>query len=347
MPGMKLLLITPYFPPSVQGNAITTGRLARGLEQRGVEVNAFALDRHAPADAASAAREFAPDLIHGFHCYRSAAAVRAVRAVRRIPFVLTATGTDLNHDLFDDERSDAVLAMLREAARVIAFHESMPARVAEVDPRLTGKFVLIKQSVLLEPSARDFRRELGISNDEVVFLLPAGIRPVKNNLFAFSPLASLRSSDLSVRLLLAGPVLDAEYGTRMFAAIKAYEFARYLGEVPHEDMEALYRAANVALNTSVSEGGMCNAVLEALSVGVPVLTSDIAGNRSVVSAGENGFLFNSEADFVEKARRLATDPELRHRLGDAGRERIAREFSFEEEIDEHLRVYQEALDGIT
>ena len=52
---------------------------------------------------------FAPDLVHGFHAFR--VGPLAVRLARRleIPLVVTLTGTDANHDLFDPARAPIVL----------------------------------------------------------------------------------------------------------------------------------------------------------------------------------------------------------------------------------------------
>jgi glycosyltransferase involved in cell wall biosynthesis len=77
-----------------------------------------------------------------------------------------------------------------------------------------------------------------------------------------------------------------------------------------------------------------------MSKGVPVLASDIEGNRSVITDGHDGFLFRSEADFLEKMERLLVDPALRHALGHRGKRKIEREFPFEGEIGAHLALYR-------
>ncbi len=340
---MKLLLITPTYPPAVTGNAVTTARLVGALAVRGIAVEVIALDRHSLDYAAARARSFAPDLVHGFHCYRSREAVRAVVVAHPAPYVLTATGTDLNHDLLDADRTDEVLAMLGGCARLVVFHESMRARVTAAAPPLADKTVLIPQAVQLPTSDRDFRSERGLGPDEVVFLLPAGLRPVKNNAFAIPLLTALRSEGLPVRLWLVGPKLDDDYADEVLRAAEATAGVEYLGEVPHADMSALYRAADVVLNASLSEGGMCNAVLEAMSCGQPVLASNIEGNRSVVVDQHTGLFFNDEAQFVARARQLIIDPALRRRLGTAGRERILREFSVEHEVAAHVRLFQAVI----
>jgi glycosyltransferase involved in cell wall biosynthesis len=96
----------------------------------------------------------------------------------------------------------------------------------------------------------------------------------------------------------------------------------------------------VVVNSSLSEGGMSNAVLEAMSKGIPVLASDIEGNRSIIVDGENGFLFGSEAEFEAKAERFLCDPGLRSVMGRRARSTAATRFRLEGEIDNYLALYR-------
>ena len=85
---------------------------------------------------------------------------------------------------------------------------------------------------------------------------------------------------------------------------------------------------------------MANAVLEALALGRAVLAADIPGNRSLVEDDVTGFLFASDAELAEKAGWLANDPELRRRLGEAGRRLVATRFTPAVETGGYLAVYR-------
>jgi glycosyltransferase involved in cell wall biosynthesis len=104
-------------------------------------------------------------------------------------------------------------------------------------------------------------------------------------------------------------------------------------------MRGLLMAADVVLNCSVSEGGMANSVLEALSLGRAVLASNIEGNRSLVEDGVTGLLFEGEADFGSQLERLLADPALRRRLGAAGRARVTARFGADRELDGYVALY--------
>jgi len=163
---------------------------------------------------------------------------------------------------------------------------------------------------------------------------------VKNPAFPLVPLGRLAAILPEIRLAYAGPLLDPEVGEALLRAMSTLPWARHLGAVPHARMASLLSQADVVLNCSISEGGMANSVLEALSIGRAVLASDIAGNRSLIDDGSTGFLFGDEAKFERRAAELVGDPGLRERLGRAGRELVARRYSPEREIDGYCDVYR-------
>jgi glycosyltransferase involved in cell wall biosynthesis len=78
-----------------------------------------------------------------------------------------------------------------------------------------------------------------------------------------------------VKYILAGPVIEPEEATRVADALRGLPWATYLGALEHEQICAGLSAVQVVISSSLSEGGMPNAILEAMSKGVPVLVSDI------------------------------------------------------------------------
>jgi glycosyltransferase involved in cell wall biosynthesis len=91
--------------------------------------------------------------------------------------------------------------------------------------------------------------------------------------------------------------------------------------------------------------GLPNVVMEAMSVGVPVVATDISGNRDLVTHGVNGFLtpVGDRAGLGRFAHKILEDPALRERLGEAGRQRVLTDFSAEKMIAKHAALYREIL----
>jgi glycosyltransferase involved in cell wall biosynthesis len=85
--------------------------------------------------------------------------------------------------------------------------------------------------------------------------------------------------------------------------------------------------------------GLPNAVLEAMAHGLPVVASDAPGARDAVVHGETGFLAKNEIELLELTLRLIDEPELRRRLGAAGRRRVEAAFRLEQALAKLEALY--------
>ena len=182
----------------------------------------------------------------------------------------------------------------------------------------------------------------GVAN---TFFLPAGLRRVKNVLAPLAPLSRLNRKYPQVRFLLAGPVLEQDYADEVLQRMDEHPFARYLGTIDHDAIDAVYRSCDVVLNCSVFEGGMANSVLEALALGKPVLASAAEGNRSVIEHGVTGLTYMNEDDFYRQALRLIEDIGLGKRLGENGCRLVREKYSPRKEGAAYLDLYRQILSG--
>lgn len=109
------------------------------------------------------------------------------------------------------------------------------------------------------------------------------------------------------------------------------------------DLSPLYRQAALLLLPSRVEG-MSNALLEAMSWGLPVIASDIIGNRAVIRPRENGLLVPLDKDsWAEAILQLMKAPELRARWGAAGRCQVKEDFQPELLASRLMQCYRKLL----
>lgn len=110
------------------------------------------------------------------------------------------------------------------------------------------------------------------------------------------------------------------------------------GWLPHE--EALRRLAGADVLVHYSRwDAIPNAVLEAMALGLPVVASDIPGNRGLIVPGENGFLAATEIELLERTLELVDDRKLAARLGAKGRAVVSAEYSRERLLRELSELY--------
>jgi len=351
----RALLVTAEPPGIVSGNNTTIERFERRLRARGLDVLLLRLPATPDPEARlRAARAFRPDVVHALHArHAGPEAVVLARALHR-PLVVTSGGTDLDQDAFDPVRGAVVTATLAAARVLLVTH---PA--AEATARALGLAVVVlrvrKGAEPPPPAPAPDPAWFGARPGEVLFVLPAGVRPVKNNRFPLAPLARLRAEGVPVRLLLAGPTRDEAYAAALRADLRDAPFAAWPGTFVGDDRERLYASADVVLNVSHSEGG-ANAVLEAMVRGSCLLASSIPGNEvfleATATAPEAGRVYaaaptddpgrrrHDPDDFLRHARALATSPALRASLAAAARARAVAEHDPDAEVDGILAGYR-------
>ncbi|MFI9819487.1 glycosyltransferase [Streptomyces sp. NPDC052013] len=123
---------------------------------------------------------------------------------------------------------------------------------------------------------------------------------------------------------------------------------RMTGAVDPADMPALIGSADLVLCTPVYEPfGIVP--LEAMACAVPVVATDVGGHRDTVADGVTGRLVAPEdPDAVAAAvRELSGRPQLRHRYGAAGRERVLAHYTWQRVADGVEDVHRQVLTGHT
>jgi colanic acid/amylovoran biosynthesis glycosyltransferase len=117
-----------------------------------------------------------------------------------------------------------------------------------------------------------------------------------------------------------------------------------LGGRPPSEVLSHMAWADVLLHAAVSEG-FCNAVIEAQAMELPVVCTDADGLSENVADGETGFVVPRRDAWAlaNKLALVAGDPDLRRRLGEAGRRRVLKCFRRADQIDAFERFYRAVL----
>ena len=109
-----------------------------------------------------------------------------------------------------------------------------------------------------------------------------------------------------------------------------------------QNMSEIFSQAHIISLPSYAEG-LPKVLIEACACGRPIVTTDVSGCRDTIINDENGILVpprDSKA-LASAFRKLISDPQLRKRMGKAGRKIAVNEFSIEIVIQKTFTVYQD------
>jgi glycosyltransferase involved in cell wall biosynthesis len=146
----------------------------------------------------------------------------------------------------------------------------------------------------------------------------------------------------NLRLLVIGQGPERSTLERFACLASDLDHIRFLGQ--RDDVWRILPHLDVFWNGSGHEG-QSNAIMEAMAAGVPVVASDVPGNRELVAPGESGFLV-PVAGRAARARatdQIFNDAGLRARLGAAACERMRCHFTIEENVRRHEELYRNVL----
>ncbi len=207
--------------------------------------------------------------------------------------------------------------------------------------------VITNAAVASQPSPQITRRqlldELGLADDARLIGIVGRFWPqkrIKDAIWATDLLKVIRDD---VHLLVIGDGPQRERLLKYRDQVEITDKVHFLGE--RSDVGALLPHLDVLWSTSGYEG-QSNAIMEAMSAGVPVVGTDIAGTRDLIVEDETGYLVpvGDRAALARAAQRVIDNPQLGERLGQASRQRMATQFSVEKMIESYATLYDEVLD---
>ena len=204
---------------------------------------------------------------------------------------------------------------------------------------------LLPIGVLLPASARlaarpraALRAELGIPPSALVLVFVGGLCARKDPGFLIAAWPALRIAHPECCLVLVGPPLEADYVAGLHAQARLTgAHVIFVGEVP--DAAPWFDAADIMVFASRLEG-FGTVVTEAMAHGLPVVARRLPGvNESFLIEGETGYAFTDQPAYVAAILRLADDAELRRRIGQQARARVAAAFDLNRIARRYLDIY--------
>lgn len=195
------------------------------------------------------------------------------------------------------------------------------------------------------------RAELGLELDQPVVGTVGNINLQKGYPTFIEAAAELRRHQPNTRFVILGATHDTHRRFTEELWGHAGELGLMLGRElvvrdPGSRVSELASALDVFwLCSEPRSEGVSTVVMEAMSLGIPVVATDVGGIADIVEDGVNGLLVPPRSPDAQASATLPIlrDPERRAEMGRAGRSAAEREFRTEKSVDAHLRAFELAL----
>ena len=240
--------------------------------------------------------------------------------------------------------------MMRSCDLVICVCKAQKSFWDDKYPFLKSSTVVVYNGVdpsVFQPDSTGDRRRatrisLGIPEDATVACCIAAFRPEKGHLVLLEAFAAVLREDASSYLLLAGDGPLRTASERWASELGIASNIRFLGAV--RDVKPVLSASDIAVISSTTVETFSIAMLEALAMEVPMVSTDVGGAREAILDGVTGQLV-SPGDSVALGRamiRMMTEGVLRRQMGRRGRRLVSEQFTRDRMVRDTAALLTEA-----
>jgi glycosyltransferase involved in cell wall biosynthesis len=211
------------------------------------------------------------------------------------------------------------------------------------------KFTVIANGVdppaVEQPATREeILEELGLPSDARLIGVVARLWPqkqIRDLIWAVELLTHVRDD---AHLLIIGDGPHRWRLTRYRDLVGIIKKVHFLGH--RDDVPRLIQHFDVLALSSEYEG-QSNAIMEAMAAGVPVVATDIPGNRDLLVNEQTGYLVpvGDRAEFARRINDLLNNADLAQQMGDAGRDRMRQHFTVDKMVQQYAELYRDLLVG--
>lgn len=194
-----------------------------------------------------------------------------------------------------------------------------------------------------DEATASYRAQLSAGNDVFVAGMLASLTPAKGHATAIRAIAELRDRYPQIRLAIVGDGprrSELETVTNELGLSEQVTFFGY-----QRNVSDFLAAFDVLISASHDNEGCSNSILEAMVLGVPVIATDIGGNRELVKPGDTGRLVvpGDPESLAEAVARSMHEPAETQAMAERARDRINEKFGLARMVHEYEQLYTQLL----
>ena len=188
------------------------------------------------------------------------------------------------------------------------------------------------------------KKKFGLSHDDFIILTVCRLANEKNVSFLIDNQVELLKKNKHIKLVIIGDGPDADAFKAQAKELGISDSVIFTGKVPWDEINKYYQMADIFATASHTETQGLT-VIEAMGASLPVVAYNDDAFRDVVVDGLNGYLFNTEQDYIEDVLKLVKNEKLYKRMCRQARIN-AESHSAKYYAEKVLDVYATALGGI-
>lgn len=299
-------------------------------------------------------REFKPDIVHT-HASKAGALGRSAAYKMKVPVIVHTFHGHVFHSYFKPWKSE----LYQKIERKLAAKSNSIIAISELQKEeLTNKYhICPSDKVAVIPLGFDltrftedmdskraaFRKKYQLTEDTIAIGIIGRLVPIKNHELFISGIAGIVSSGTSkVRAFIVG---DGELRVDLEHRIKEQGLSEYFIFTSWEkEVDRVLAGLDVVALTSNNEGTPVS-IIEAKAAGKAVVSSRVGGVADIIDNNKSGLLFDPgdvEA-LSNQLNTVATNKELRQKIGETSRETILKKYHYERLVRDMRSLYTRLL----
>lgn len=280
------------------------------------------------------------------HLYEASFVGMIAAKLARTPIrILTRHHLDQNHQIGNRLSLAIDRWEARMADEIIVLSNAVKDFMTSVEGISADKITVIHQGFDFEAfSATDddrqrIRSEFGLTDKDLVIATIGNFTSTKGHRFLISAAKDLLKQIPELKLMFIGDDGDIDSVRKQVDVENLNEKVIFAGF--RSDVNACMKAADLVVHPSLSEA-FCQVLIEAMSVGTPLISTDVGGAKEVITNGLNGLLIPpADVEAIKSAvLHLYNDRDDAMRIALAGQQSVRNTFTVDKMVDRQIAVYE-------
>ncbi|KAF0191345.1 MAG: glycosyltransferase [Gammaproteobacteria bacterium] len=313
------------------------------------------------------------DVVHAHNTYPTGYTAARLKRTRSIPLVITPHGEDIQTIpeigyglMLDPGLRQKIVLALKTAERITAISTKIRDVLIEAGAA-ADKIRLVPNGVDLkrfgQAATLNVREWLGVEPDARLIVTIGRYNPRKGQEYLVRAMPRILAQDQHARLVIVGEktevlrplIKEAGMEGKVILTGGINPSQNILNRVTKTSLQQAepdYLAEllcsselYVSAGTDDNSEGLSLAVLEAMGAGIPVVATNISGNKDVVSDGKNGYLVapSNEAELADAVLKVFARRDVRSDMATAARI-VASQYDWVNVARQYVDVYRDAIE---